>query len=149
MTKAEKLNHFSKWVLWTGLFNIVVFSNFLCPFTLNKFLEVNEKIGNALGLGGTPLVFPSDINHLVLIHIMGAIVVLLGVMLVIASLDIKRRAWFVFYEGLIRIIAFLFILYFVIYSNAAHVMLLFGGIDLIIGIIYMYYIFSIKGFNIK
>ncbi|MCJ7772116.1 MAG: hypothetical protein MUP22_03165 [Desulfobacterales bacterium] len=149
MTKAKKLNHFKKWVFWTGIFNIVTYSSFLCPFTLEKFLQVNGKIENVLGLGGTPLVLPSNINHLILIHILGAIVVFLGVMLVIASFDIKNRAWFVFYEGLIRIMAFIYILYFVLFSNAAHSMMIFGAIDLLIGMIYMYFIFSIKGLKIR
>ena len=149
MTKTKKLNHFKKWVFWTGIFNIVAYSSFLCPFTLKHFLLINGKIANALGLGGTPLDLPSNINHLILIHILGAIVVLLGVMLIVASLDIINRVWFVFYEGLIRILAFVFILYFVIFSNAAQVMVVFGGIDLIIGMIYMYYIFSISEMKIN
>ena len=72
------------------------------------------------------------------------IVVFLGIFLIIASLDIEKRAWFVFWEGLTRIFVFLFFLYFVLFSSAAQILLLFGIIDLIIGIIYMYFIFTIK-----
>lgn len=146
---SGKLNNFKKWVFWTGIFNIVTYSSFLCPFTLKRFLIINGKIENTLGLSGIPLEFPSNINHLILFHILGGVVVFLGVMLVIASFDIKNRAWFVFYEGLIRIMAFIFILYYVLFSNGAQIMVIFGGIDLIIGMIYMYYIFSIKKIKIK
>jgi len=146
---SPKLNNFKRWVFWTGIFNIVTYSSFLCPYTLKRFLAVNGKIENALGLSGIPLEFPVNINHLVLFHILGGVVVFLGVMLIVASLDIKHRAWFVFYEGLIRIMAFIFILYYVILRNAAQIIVIFGAIDLIIGLIYMYYIFSIKELKIK
>ena len=146
---SKKLNHFKQWVFWTGIFNIVTYSSFLCPFTFKKFLKVNAIIENTLGLGGAPLVLPTDINHLILIHILGVVVVLLGIMLVVASFDILNRAWYVFYEGVIRILVFFYILYFVISSNATHSMVIFGGVDLIIGLIYMYYIFSIKEIKIR
>ena len=79
-----------------------------------------------------------------MINILGLMVVFLGIFLIIASLDIEERAWFVFWEGLTRIFVFLFFLYYVLFSSAAQLLLLFGIIDLIIGIIYMYYIFTIK-----
>jgi len=79
-----------------------------------------------------------------MINILGLVVVFLGIFLIIASLDIEKRAWFVFWEGLLRVFVFLFFLYFVLFSSAAQILLLFGIIDLIIGIIYMYYIFTIK-----
>ena len=83
-----------------------------------------------------------------MINILGLVVVFLGIFLIIASLDIEKRVWFVFWEGLTRIFVFLFFLYFVLFSSAAHILLLFGIIDLIIGIIYMYYIFTIKDLKI-
>ena len=33
---SKKLNHFKQWVFWTGIFNIVTYSSFLCPFTFAR-----------------------------------------------------------------------------------------------------------------
>ena len=91
---------------------------------------------------------PENVNHVIMINLVGLIVVFLGIYLIMASLDIEKRAWFVFLEGLTRIFIFLLLSYFVLFSSAAQILLLFGIIDLIIGIVYMYYIFSIKGLRI-
>ena len=148
MSDLLKTMHFKRWVFWTGVFNIVAYAPLLCPYTLKIFLNTSNGLSNAVGLGGTALVMPENINTVVMINILGLIVVSLGIFLIIASLDLENRAWFVFWEGLLRIFVFLFFLYFVLFSSAAHVLLLFGIIDLIIGFIYMYYIFSIKDLKI-
>ena len=148
MESSEKKEHFRRWVFWTGIFNIVAYAALLCPFTMKIFFGTSSGLSNALGLGGTVFSMPENVNHVIMINILGLIVVFLGVFLIIASLDIEKRAWFVFWEGLTRIFVFLFFLYYVLFSSAAQVLLLFGIIDLIIGIIYMYYIFTIEGLKI-
>ncbi len=148
MESFAKIVHFRRWVFWTGIFNIVAYSAFLCPLTLKIFLSISNGLGDALGLGGTVFSMPENVNHVIMINILGLLVVFLGISLIIASLDIEKRAWFVFLEGLTRIFVFLFFLYYVLFSNAAQILLLFGIVDLIIGIIYMYYIFTIKDLKI-
>jgi hypothetical protein len=148
MESSAKTEHFRWWVFWTGIFNIVAYAPFLCPFTLKIFLGTSTGLSNTLGLGGTVLSMPENINHVIMINVLGLIIVFVGIILIIASLDIEKRAWFVFWEGLIRIFVFLFFLYFVLFSSAAQILLLFGVIDLIIGIIYLYYIFTIKDLKI-
>ena len=118
------------------------------PYTLKIFYGTSNGLSNALGLGGTVLSMPENLNNLVMINILGLIVVFVGIFLIIASLDIEKRAWFVFWEGLGRIFVFLFFLYYVLFSSAGQILLLFGIIDLIIGIIYMYYIFTIENLKI-
>lgn len=148
MASSAKTEHFRKWVLWTGIFNIVAYMPLSCPYTLKIFVDAIKGLSQNLGLGGTMLSLPISINNLLMINLLGVIIVFLGIFLIIASLDIENRAWFAFWEGLIRIIAFLVIVYFVLFKTAAHILVLFGVIDLIIGIIYMYYIFTIEGLRI-
>jgi hypothetical protein len=148
MPDSIKTVHFRRWVFWTGIFNIVAYAALMCPFTLKIFLCTSTGLSNALGLGGTVLAMPVNANNVIMINILGLIVVFLGIFLIIASLDIEKRAWFVFWEGLTRIFVFLFFFYYVLFSGAAQILLLFGVIDLIIGIIYMYYIFTIKDLKI-
>ena len=149
MESSAKTEHFRWWVFWTGIFNIVAYAALMCPFTLKIFFGTSTGLSNALGLGGTVLSMPENVNNVIMINILGLIVVFLGIFLIIASLDIEKRAWFVFWEGLTRIFVFLFFLYYVLFSSAAQILLLFGIIDLIIGIIYMYYIFTIEGLKIR
>ena len=148
MESSAKTEHFRRWVFWTGIFNIVAYAALLCPITLKIFLSTSNGLGNALGLGGTVFSMPENVNHVIMINILGLLVVFLGIFLIMASLDIEKRAWFVFLEGLTRLFVFLFFFYYVLFSNAAQILLLFGIIDLIIGIIYMYYIFTIKDLKI-
>jgi hypothetical protein len=144
MEFSEKKEHFRRWVFWTGIFNIVAYAALLCPFTMKIFFGTSSGLSNALGLGGTVFSMPENVNHVIMITILGLIVVFLGIFLIIASLDIQKRAWFVFWNGVTRILVFLFFLYYVLFSSAAQILLLFGVIDLVIGIIYIYYIFTIK-----
>ena len=148
MESSTKIEHFRLWVFWTGIFNIVAYSALLCPVTLKIFLCTSTGLGDALGLGGTVFSMPENVNHVIMINILGLLVVFLGIFLIMASLDIEKRAWFVFLEGLTRFFVFLFFLYYFLFSNAAQILLLFGIVDLIIGIIYMYYIFTIKDLKI-
>ena len=148
MSNSIKFIHFRWWVFWTGIFNIVAYGALMCPYTLKIFSGISIGLSNALGLGGVVLSMPENINHVILINILGLSIVFLGIFLIIASLDIRNRAWFVFWEGLIRIFIFLFLFYYVFFSNAAQILFLFGVIDLAIAIIYMYYIFTIKDLKI-
>ena len=148
MESSAKIEHFRRWVFWTGIFNIVAYSALLCPVTLKIFLSTSNGLGDALGLGGTVFSMPENVNHVIMINILGLLVVFLGIFLIMASLDIEKRVWFVFLEGLVRFFVFLFFLYYVLFSNAGQILLLFGIIDLIIGIICMYYIFTIKDLKI-
>ena len=145
MEKSAKLLHFKRWVFWTGVFNIVAYAALACPFTFTTFLNMQNNMGKSLGLGGSEFVFPASVNNLLMINILGLIVIFLGIMLIVASFDIENRAWFVYWEALIRISVFFICVYFVFAKDASQIMFGIGLIDLIIGGIYMYYIFSIAG----
>lgn len=148
MITSVRTERFRKWVFWTGIYNIVAFGGLVCPFTLKIFHGISNGLNKALGLGGTLMTLPTSVNNLLMINTLGVIVVFLGILLVIASLDLEKRAWFVFWEGLIRIVFFLLSLYFILFKSAATIVLIFGVIDLIVAIIYMYYIFTIEGLKI-
>ena len=141
----KKMLHFKRWVFWTGIFNIVAYGSLICPFTLRMFINMQNNMGKSLGLGGSEFVFPVSVNNVLMINILGLIVVFLGIFLIIASFDIANRAWFVFWEGLVRIVVFFFCVYFVLAKDATQIMFGIGLVDLIIGLIYMYYIFTIEG----
>ncbi len=148
MMTSDKTRRFARWVFWTGIYDIVAFGGLVCPFTLKIFFSISNGLNNALGLGGTLAGLPTNVNNLLMINTLGLILVFLGIMLIVASLDIEKRAWFVFWEGLIRIIFFILSLYFILFKGAAQIVFVFGVIDLIIAVIYLYYIFTIEGLRI-
>jgi hypothetical protein len=148
MMTSDKTGRFRRWVFWTGIYDIVAFGVLACPFTLKMFLSVSNGLNEALGLGGTLAAFPVNANNLLMINTLGVILIFLGIMLIVASLDIERRAWFVFWEGLIRIIFFILSFYVILFKGAAQIVFVFGIIDLIIAVIYLYYIFTIEGLKI-
>ena len=90
MEASRKTEHFRWWVFWTGIFNIVAYAALLCPFTLRIFIGTSTGLSNVLGLGGAVLSMPENVNHVILINILGLIVVFLGIFLIIASLDIDK-----------------------------------------------------------
>ncbi|MBU1341656.1 MAG: hypothetical protein KKE44_23730 [Proteobacteria bacterium] len=148
MESHAKIKNFRQWVFWTGISNIIAYGALLCPITFKEFLNTSNRLGHSLGLGGTVFAMPENVNHVIMINILGLLVVFAGICLIVASFDIYKRTWFIFLEGLLRMIVFLFFFYYVLFSNAAQILLLFGIIDLTIGIIYMYYIFTIKDLKI-
>ena len=145
MEKSARLVRFKRWVFWTGVFNIIAYAALACPFTLTTFINMQNSMGKSLGLGGLEFGFPMNVNNLLMVNLLGLIVIFLGIMLIIASFDIESRAWFVYWEGLIRILVFFLCVYFVLAKDASQIMFGIGLIDLIIGGIYMYYIFTIEG----
>lgn len=148
MERSMKMRRFRLWVFWTGIYDIVAFGGLACPFTLKIFLGISNGLNKALGLGGTLGALPTNVNNLLMINTLGVILVFLGILLIVASLDLEKRAWFVFWEGLLRIVFFVLSLYFILFKSAAPIVLIFGVIDLIIAIMYMYYIFTIEGLKI-
>ncbi|MBT8349981.1 MAG: hypothetical protein KJO26_01930 [Deltaproteobacteria bacterium] len=145
---SAKIKHFKLWVFWTGVFNIISYTALTCPFTLEKFMATTNSLSRLFGLGGSPLSLPVNSGNLMMINLFGFFIIVLGILLIIASFDIQNRSWYVFWEGVIRVFAFLYILYFVLLKDAAQILFLFGTIDLVIAFIYFYYIFSIKEIRI-
>jgi len=149
METSRKLAHFKQWVFWTGIFNVVAYGSLVCPFTLKIFMDFSNGVSSAFGLGGAGFSLPSNVNNLIMINTVGFIVIFLGIFLIIASLDIKNRVWFVFWEGWVRAIFFFYSVYFVIFKDAAQLLIVFGLIDLFIAIIYWYYIYTIDELKFK
>jgi len=141
----KKMLHFKRWTFWTGIFNIVAYFSLVCPFTLRMFIDMQNNMGKSMGFGGSEFAFPMNANNLFMINSLGLIIVFLGIFLIIASFDIANRSWFVFWEGVLRILVFVISVYFVLAMDASQMVFGIGLIDLIIGLIYMYYIFTIEG----
>lgn len=78
MEPSAKTEHFRRWVFWTGIFNIIAYAALLCPFTMKIFFGISTGLSNALGLGGAVLSIPENVNHVIMINILGLVIVFQG-----------------------------------------------------------------------
>jgi hypothetical protein len=141
----KKLLHFKRWVFWSGVITSVLYLPWTCPFTFRPYQNITNNMAKSLGLSGPEYVFPMNLNNLYLIYGLGIILVFWGIFLILASFDIKNRAWLVFWMGLCNFVLVLYGIYFVLALGSNQIMIGFISIDLIFGLIYMYYIFTIEG----
>ncbi len=148
MTSSTKTTHFRQWVFWTGIFQVVAFGALVCPFTSKIFLSSLSALNKTIGLGGAAFVFPSNVHNFLMIYSLGVSAIVFGIFLIIASFDIENRAWFVFWDALGRVIFFLICIYFAFFKNASQMLFVGGSLDLFLGSVLLYYIFTIKGLKI-
>lgn len=148
MTSSARIDHFRPWVFWTGVFDMVGYTALTGPFTLERFLAISNRLNRFLGWEGMPLALPANRANWMMVNLCGFMIVLLGALLIAASLDIQNCAWVVFWEGLVRVFAFAAILSLVVFQSAPRSLLLFGTIDLIIAVITYYDIFTLKELKI-
>jgi hypothetical protein len=107
-----------KFVFWTGIYNIVVGLVISCPWVVK--------------LLGTPL--PSSYFWL---WFAAVLVIYLGILLVLCSRNLKGRASLVYWEGILRIVAFLLVAGFGVFGGLGPAITLLGIIDLAIGLVYL------------
>lgn len=107
-----------KFVFWTGIYDIVMAGTLSCPWVVRML--------------GVPL--PESYFWL---WFAAALVAYLGVVLVIASRDLKARAPLVCWEGILRLVGFLLMAGFGIFGGLGPAVTLLGVVDLVIGLVYL------------
>ena len=144
MVYEKRRSFFKWWVFSTGLFSLVIYGAIANPFTLKLYIDALNHSSTLLGLGGLALALPANANNLMMINLLGGFLVAVNLLLIISSLDIEDRAWFVFWAGWIRIMAFAMIAYFVFSRDCSKILIVFGIFELLGAGIYFYYILTIK-----
>jgi len=107
-----------KFVFWTGVYNAIAGFTFLFP-------------GFATRLGVT---LPAS-N--VWVWTVAVAIIYLGVALILCSRDLKNRATFVYWEGLLRLVAFFLFAGFGFFGDLGTIMGILGIGDLVIGLVYL------------
>lgn len=108
-----------KFVFWTGVYNIVAGVTLLFP-GLPVFIGVR---------------LPENIFWL---WLPVSLVIYLGVMLILCSRDLQARACLVYWEGILRIVAFVLLAYFGFIKDSGIMLGIIGAGDLVIGLIYLF-----------
>ncbi len=145
MTTSTKTRLFKRWVFWTGTLNIAACICVCCPFLLKRVFDISNWTSKTIGLGGTALVLPANVNNQLLIVFFGLLLGFLGITLIMASFEIEKRAWFVFWSAWLKIVVCVVCFTFVFARNASQMVLLAGVADLVIGGVYLYGVYTIEG----
>jgi len=107
-----------RFVFWTGVYNVVAGACFLFP----GFVKL---IGVSLPSSDFWLWFPA------------AAVIYLGVLLILCSRNLPARAPLVYWEGILRIVAFFLFGGFGFFGGLGIMLGVIGTIDLVFGLIYL------------
>ncbi len=107
-----------KFVFWTGIYDIVMAGTISCPWVVKML--------------GVPL--PESYFWL---WFAAALVIYLGVVLVIASRNMKARAPLIYWEGILRVVGFVLMAGFGLFGGLGLAVTLLGAMDLIIGLVYL------------
>jgi len=107
-----------KFIFWTGVYNVVAGFTFLFP-RIALFLGVTLPDSN------------------VWVWTVAVAIIYLGIAMIMSSRDLKNRATFVYWEGLLRLVAFLLFSGFGFFGGLGTIMGILGIVDLFIGIVYL------------
>jgi len=137
--KKKTLDHFRGLLIFSGLFNIICASPLALPFTFGWYLKLLNIINIHLNWGGVPITIPFDSIHALLINVAGLHLVLTGAIVLYASKDPARRSAIAVFNGIGRTLFFLIIVYLTYSYNILRLWLVFGVIDLLVSIGFLYY----------
>jgi len=107
-----------KFIFWTGVYNVVAGITFLFP-QIAIFLGVTLPDSN------------------VWVWTVAVAIIYLGIALIVCSRDLNNRAALVYWEGLLRLVAFFLFAGFGFFGGLGTIMGILGIVDLIIGIVYL------------
>ena len=106
-------------VFWTGFYNILLGLGFLFP-PLVDFLRVPVPESG------------------VWVQLPATIVIFLGILLILCSRSLRHRASIVYWEGILRIVAFFLLTGYGFFGGLGISLALVGTVDLVIGLIYLF-----------
>ena len=107
-----------KFVFWTGVYNIFLGAGFLTP-----------SIPGFLGIQGNSSIFWFLLPAVLVIY--------LGVLLILCSRNLNARGTLVYWEGILRVFAFLLLTYFGFWGGLGTMLGVIGIVDLLIGLGYL------------
>lgn len=144
MNAEKTVSRLKALLLFSGLFNIVFALPLLLPCTYQWYLNLLGSINAMLGLGGLSITMPVDGVHALLINTAGIDLVLIGAIVVFASLDPVNRRTIPLLNAVGRTLFFIIIAYYIFAYNIARVILFFGIADILISIGFIYYYYKLN-----
>ena len=140
----KTIAHFRKLLLFSGLFNIVMASPLIFPSVVAWYFKLLWSVNNIFSLGGTMPIPPEDGVSLLLINTAGIDLVLIGSIVIYASLDPVNRIGIPLLNAVGRTLFAGIIVYYCISYDIMRLILVIGIIDVLISIGFVYYAVKLK-----
>ena len=142
-------NIFRKWVLGAGIFNIVAAFPLATPFLYKPYYSVFNYLNHALGLGGMDLEPPVEGINKLLVNTAGLALMLVGLILVYASTNLKEWIGIPFLNAIVRLVFSALLVYYLVTENISRILLSLAGIEVLIAGVFLYYIFKPEKLRLK
>lgn len=120
-----------------GIFNVLMGTIFYSNRLLAAFFHAALRLELNLFHHSAVLFVPQDPVHLLLIHGFGAGALILGATLIFSARDPLRWIAFILFDGVGRVIYGLVMMLYVSRFSLPRVIVLFGGFELMMGLIYV------------
>jgi hypothetical protein len=136
----KSLNQFKNLLRFSGIFNIVSAFLLIIPVVYEYYLLFFNDVNSELGLGGQPVSIPTNPLNALLINTAGIDLVLIGTIVLVASRKPLRNRKIILLNGIGRLVFALIIAYYVFAADLIRIIVIFGLIDVIISIGFLYYL---------
>lgn len=136
----KRKERFKRWLIAGGIFNIMVSSLYIFPFSVNWNISILSSVHQLIALSGN---LPSDtlFAPLALLYIngFGIVDVSLGILLLYNAEDIENRSMIAFVDAVARASFALIMLYYVFMEHISIIAFCFALIELLFAYIYIKY----------
>ncbi|NTU92515.1 MAG: hypothetical protein HGA56_00705 [Chlorobiaceae bacterium] len=133
----KNLERFKGVLIFSGLFNLVLAAPLMVPGLFKQYLELFWALNSALRLGGHGPVVPADGVYALLVNTAGIDLVLIGCFVLYAAGDPAGRRFIPLANAVGRTLFAGIITYYVIVHDIPRIVLLIGGIDLFISVLFV------------
>jgi hypothetical protein len=145
--KNDTIDKFKNLLRFSGVFNILFAFPLIFPVLYTHYLNLLQYFNTILGLGGKAITIPTNPVHALLINTAGIDLVLIGAIVLVVS----RKPWnnrkIIFLNAVGRLLFASIIAYYVIFTDLIRIVILFGAIDVMISIGFLYYLSKIRGIS--
>ncbi len=141
------LKQFKNLLRFSGIFNIASAFLLIIPVVYEYYLLFFNDINFALELGGQPVSIPTNPLNALLINTAGIDLVLIGAIVLVVSKNPLRNRTIILLNGIGRLLFAFIIAYYVFAADLIRIIIIFGLIDVLISIGFLYYLKKTR--NIK
>lgn len=138
--KDKKIKQFKNLLLFSGVFNITAAFLLIIPVVYEYYLFFLNDINTLMGLGGRPVLIPKDPLNALFINTAGIDLVLIGAIVIVVSKNPLRNRTIILFNGIGRLLFALIIAYYVFTADLIRIVIVFGLIDVLISIGFLYYL---------
>lgn len=141
---TKTLKHFRNLLRFSGIFNMVSAFLLIFPIVYEHYLLFFNDLNFALGLGGQPVSIPTNPLNALWINTAGIDLVLIGAIIFFISKNPLKNKMIILLNGIGRLLFGSIIAYYIFTADLIRIIAVFGVIDVIISIGFLYYLNKVK-----